>query len=86
MEVNRKATLMNKIRTQQASFIGHVVRKHSMEHLITTAKIEWKRARGRQRETEGENFRRYCSMDWIVKNNWYHNAHGRQRGVAAHDL
>ena len=43
MEVNKKATFMNKIRTQQARFIGHVMRRYSLEHLIRTAKIELKR-------------------------------------------
>ena len=33
MEVNRNATLMNKIRTQKARFIGHVTRRCSLEHL-----------------------------------------------------
>ena len=33
----------------QAWLIGHVMRRHSLEHLITTAKIEGNRARGRQR-------------------------------------
>ena len=50
MEVNRNATLMNKIRTQQARLIGYVIRRHSLERLVTTAKIEGKRARGRQRD------------------------------------
>ena len=50
MECNRTATLVNKIRTQQAQFIGHAMRGHSLEHLATTAKIEQKRAGGRQRE------------------------------------
>ena len=45
MEVNRNATLLNKMGTQQARFIGHVMRKHSLEHLVTTAKVEEKGAR-----------------------------------------
>ena len=50
MEVNRNATLMNKIRIQPARFMRHVMRRHSLEHLVTTANTEGKRARGRQRE------------------------------------
>ena len=50
MEVSRNATLLNKMRTQQQQFIRHVLRRHSLEHLVTTSKIEGKRARGRQRE------------------------------------
>ena len=34
MEVNTNATLMNKIRTQQARLIGYVMIKHSLEHLV----------------------------------------------------
>ena len=50
MEVNKNATLVNKIGTQQARFTGHKRRRHSLEQRLTTGKIEWKRARGRQRE------------------------------------
>ena len=50
MEASRKATLMNKIRTQQARFVGHVMRRHSLKDLGTTAKIEGKKAKGKQRE------------------------------------
>ena len=50
MEVNRNATFMNKIRTQQVQCSGYVLRSRSLEHLVATAKIEGKRARGRQRE------------------------------------
>ena len=45
MEVNRNAALLNNIRAQKAQFIGHLMRRHSLEHLATTAKIEGKRAR-----------------------------------------
>jgi len=42
IEVNRSATLMDKIRTQYARFIKPVMRRHRLEHLLTTAKIEGK--------------------------------------------
>ena len=33
------------------SFLGHVVRKEEMEHLVVTVFVDGKRAPGRQRET-----------------------------------
>ncbi|GFO25338.1 hypothetical protein PoB_005184300 [Plakobranchus ocellatus] len=34
----------------QATFLGHVMRRGKLEHLVTTGKFEGKRSRGRQRE------------------------------------
>ena len=34
---------------RQAEFLGHVMRKGKLEHLLTTGKIEGKRSRGGQR-------------------------------------
>ena len=45
-----KRSLLRKIRRRQARFLGHVMRRQKMEHLVTTGKIEGKRSRGRQRE------------------------------------
>ena len=41
--------LMNNIKRRQAEFLGHVMRKGKLEHLLTTGKIEGKTSRGRQR-------------------------------------
>ena len=41
--------LMNNIKRRQAEFLGYVMRKGKLEHLLTTGKIEGKRSRGRQR-------------------------------------
>ena len=41
--------LMSNIKRRQAEFLGHVMRKGKLEHLLTTGKIEGKRSRGRQR-------------------------------------
>ncbi|GFN96828.1 hypothetical protein PoB_002333400 [Plakobranchus ocellatus] len=35
---------------RQATFLGHVMRRGKLEHLVTTGKFEGKRSRGRQRE------------------------------------
>ena len=40
--------LMSNIKRRQAEFLGHVMRKGKLEHLLTTGKIEGKRSRGRQ--------------------------------------
>ena len=46
---NVKRALCKKIRQGQARFFGHIMRKESMEQLVTTGKIPGKRSRGRQR-------------------------------------
>ncbi|GFO35175.1 UDP-glucuronosyltransferase 2a1-like [Plakobranchus ocellatus] len=43
-------SLVRTIRKRQASFLGHVMRRGKLEHLVTTGKFEGKRGRGRQRE------------------------------------
>ena len=40
--------LISNVKRRQAEFIGHVMRKGKLEHLLTTGKIEGKRSRGRQ--------------------------------------
>ena len=42
--------LVNKNRTRQTTFFGHVMRRERLEHLITTGMMEGKRSRGKQRE------------------------------------
>ena len=41
--------LISNIKRRQAEFLGHVMRKGKLEHLLTTGKIEGKRNRGHQR-------------------------------------
>ena len=55
-KANTRRTLMTIITTRQLSFLGHVNRKETIEYLAMTAKIEGKRARGRQRMTLMSNF------------------------------
>ena len=43
-------SLEKKIRNRQAKFIGHVMRRKGLENLLTTGKLEGKRAPGRQRQ------------------------------------
>ena len=41
--------LMNRIRAGQMSFLGHIMRKHRLENIVDTGKIEGERSRGRPR-------------------------------------
>nr|CAB3263295.1 uncharacterized protein LOC108950266 [Phallusia mammillata] len=43
--------LMRTIVTRQVRFLGHVLRKKQLEHLVLTGKVEGRRDRGRQRMT-----------------------------------
>ena len=54
----QQAVQENNIKRRQAEFLGHVMRKGKLEHLLTTGKIEGKRSRGRQRI----KIRRYSSL------------------------
>ena len=49
-EVDARRSLISRIRKQQATSIGHVIRRHGLEHLVTTGILEGNRSRGRQRE------------------------------------
>ncbi|GFN73966.1 retrovirus-related pol polyprotein from type-2 retrotransposable element r2dm [Plakobranchus ocellatus] len=49
-EANKRRSLVRTIRKRQATFLGHVMRRGKLEHLVTTGKFEGKRGRGRQRE------------------------------------
>ncbi|GFO06435.1 endonuclease-reverse transcriptase [Plakobranchus ocellatus] len=52
-EANKRRSMVRTIiiiRKRQATFLGHVMRRGKLEHLVTTGKFEGKRSRGRQRE------------------------------------
>ena len=49
-EADTQRQLITEIRKRQTSFVGHVLRKGGLEHIITTGKINGTRDRGRQRE------------------------------------
>ncbi|GFN83762.1 craniofacial development protein 2-like protein [Plakobranchus ocellatus] len=48
--IDKEKILERTIRKRQATFLGHVMRRGKLEHLVTTGKFEGKRSRGRQRE------------------------------------
>ena len=49
--MNIKQSLLVDIVRRKMSFLGHVLRKEEMEHLVVTGFVDGKCARGRQRET-----------------------------------
>ena len=49
--MNIKQSLLADIVRRQMSFLGHVLRKEEMEHLVVIGLVDGKRARGRQRDT-----------------------------------
>ncbi|GFO31044.1 hypothetical protein PoB_005754900 [Plakobranchus ocellatus] len=48
--IKRRSLVVRTIRKRQATFLGHVMRRGKLEHLVTTGKFEGKRSKGRQRE------------------------------------
>ena len=49
-EVETNRSLVQKIRKQQATFFGHVMRREGLEHFLTTGKLDRKRSNERQKE------------------------------------
>ena len=49
--MNIKQSLLVDIVRRQMSFLGHVLRKEEMKHLVVTGFVDGKHARDRQRET-----------------------------------
>ncbi|GFO41308.1 UDP-glucuronosyltransferase 2a1-like [Plakobranchus ocellatus] len=49
-EANKRRSLGRTITKRHATFLGHVMRRGKLEHLVTTGKFEGERSRGRQRE------------------------------------
>ena len=66
-EINRGLRLKVKIRSQQAKFFGHVMRRKELENHITSAKIEGTRARGRQREKMTDSMARWMESNTEVE-------------------
>ena len=60
-EAHTSRAIVNKIRTRQTTFFGHVMRREKLEHLITTGMMEIGR-KTQQRETTTEDDRWTCQM------------------------
>ena len=54
--VGQDRELLESIRVRQLKFLGHAIRKGSLEDLSLSGKVEGKRARGGQRKTYLDNF------------------------------
>ena len=67
VEVMAKAgltrSLINRIRKQQATFVGHKLRRKGLEHLVITGKMEGRRGRGRQREQMIDSLAAWMDID-----------------------
>ena len=59
-EAQTTRQLMTKIRKRQAKFVGQVIRRNQLEHLVTTGKFDGKRGRGRPREKMLDSL-----VDWM---------------------
>ena len=70
-EADTKLNLLYIIKTTSKAFIIHIMRRHSLEQILTTGKMNGKRARGRQREKIWDEPGRWTGggkgMDLIVK-------------------
>ncbi|GFN89725.1 endonuclease-reverse transcriptase [Plakobranchus ocellatus] len=63
-EANKRRSLIRTIRKCQATFLGHVMRRGKLEHLVTTRKFEGKK---KQRKTKGEDNGWTGHMAWTRK-------------------
>ena len=59
--------LVNKIRTRQTTFFGHVMRREKLEHLITTGMMIGKRSRGKQREKMTDGLVKWLGAGKVVE-------------------
>ena len=66
-EAHTSRALVNKIRTRQTTFFGHVMRREKLEHLITTGMMEGKRSRGKQREKMTDGLVKWLGASKVVE-------------------
>ena len=62
-EAGLTRSLVNRIRKQQATFVGHILRRKGLEHLLITGKMEGRRGRGRQREQMIDSLAAWMDID-----------------------
>ena len=58
---------VNKLRTRETTFFGHVMRREKSEHLITTGMMEGKRSRGKQREKMTDGLANWLGAGKVVE-------------------
>ena len=61
-EAYRSRAIVNKIRTRQTTFFGHVMRREKLEHLITTGMME-----GKQREKMPDGLANWLGAGKVVE-------------------
>ena len=59
---NIKCELLQTIKKRKMTFLGHVMRRNSIENLSLTGKVEGKRARGRQRMAYLNNVKDWANI------------------------
>lgn len=57
-----RPNMLQKIRHQQLSFLGHVLRKDGLENVVITGRVPGKRSRGRQRATYMTSIGQYLEL------------------------
>ena len=62
-EAGLTRSLVNRISKQQATFVGHILRRKGLEHLVITGKMEGRRGRGRQREQMIDSLAAWMDID-----------------------
>ena len=62
-EAGLTRSLFNRLRKQQATFVGHILRRKGLEHLVITGKMEGRRGRGRQREQMIDSLAAWMNID-----------------------
>ena len=62
-EVGLTRSLVNRIRKQQATFVGHILRRKGLEYLVITGKMEGRGGRGRQREQMIDSLAAWMDID-----------------------
>ncbi|GFR61997.1 endonuclease-reverse transcriptase [Elysia marginata] len=67
IEANSRRSLIKTIRKRQATFLGHVMRREKLEHLITTGKLDGKRGRGKPREKMMDGLKRWLGSGSLTE-------------------
>ncbi|GFO38911.1 endonuclease-reverse transcriptase [Plakobranchus ocellatus] len=67
-EANKRRSLVRTIQKCQAIFLGHLMRREKLEHLVTTGELEGKKKEGK---TKREDNRWTGHMAWTRKSDRY---------------
>jgi exonuclease III len=73
-----KRFLINTIRYRQLKFLGHIIRKGCLEHLVLSGKIKGKKDKGRPRIKYLENVNLWIEKQGYTKTDFLHAAQDRK--------